>query len=336
MGREVVKERGVGGGIEKSTGSSLQPSALSPQPSNPAMTSGLTSVIIVAADSGDELGYCVDSVMAASGAIEVVVSDNASSDGSVSALPARWSNEPRLHIVHNGANLGFGAGCNRGAAAASGDALVFLNPDCRVQADTIARLRSIADGDSRIGLIGARVVGMDGKPEPASRRRDPLLRRAVSSLTGAARWQSRWPWLCGINLPAPDATAIIEDVDAVSGAAMHVPRVVFDKLGGFDEGYFLHCEDLDLCRRVRDAGFRVVCANDVIVQHAKGTSSRSRPLFVARHKHRGMWRWFTKFDPAARNPLLRVLVWLGIWAHFVVLAPVYLSRAARWRVSGSD
>jgi len=115
----------------------------------------------------------------------------------------------------------------------------------------------------------------------------------------------------------------LEDVEAVSGALMLLPRAVFARIGGFDEGYFLHCEDLDLCRRVRDAGLRVVCANDVCVVHVKGSSSRSRPFFVARHKHRGMWRWFVKFDPAARNRVLRVLVWCGLWMHFALLAPRY-------------
>jgi len=79
-----------------------------------------------------------------------------------------------------------------------------------------------------------------------------------------------------------------------------------------------------LCRRVRDAGLQVACANDVCVVHGKGTSSRHRPFFVARHKHRGMWRWFVKFDPAARNPLLRALVGAGLWLHFVLMAPRYI------------
>ncbi|MGA9334698.1 MAG: glycosyltransferase family 2 protein [Rudaea sp.] len=300
---------------------------IKPRSANP--TPGLTSVVIVAADSGDELGGCVESVLAARGAIEVIVSDNASRDGSVSALTKNHSADSRLRIAHNAANLGFGTGCNRGAALASGDALLFLNPDCRVEVDTFSRLRGIAGSDSRIGLVGVNVVGPDGKPEPASRRRDPLLRRALSTMTGLSRWQSRWPGLSGVDLPAPDVMVAIEDVDAVSGAAMYLPRSIFERIGGFDEGYFLHCEDLDLCRRVRDAGFRVVCANDVHVQHAKGTSSRKRPTFVARHKHQGMWRWFTKFDPAAHNPLLRALVWLGLWAHFVVLLPVCLWRACK-------
>jgi GT2 family glycosyltransferase len=112
---------------------------------------------------------------------------------------------------------------------------------------------------------------------------------------------------------------------------MQLPRAVFERVGGFDEGYFLHAEDLDLCRRVRALGLRVVIASTVCVEHAQGSSSRHRPLFVARHKHRGMWRYFCRFDPAARNPLLRGLVWLGIWAHFILQAPLLALRALRQR-----
>jgi N-acetylglucosaminyl-diphospho-decaprenol L-rhamnosyltransferase len=143
-------------------------------------------------------------------------------------------------------------------------------------------------------------------------------------MSGLARFQSRWPSLTGATMPQRAGAADVEAVDAVSGALMLLPRSAFERVGGFDESYFLHCEDLDLCRRVRDAGLRVVCANGVTVAHAKGTSSRRRPFFVARHKHRGMWRWFVKFDPAARNPLLRALVWCGLWSHFLLLTPRYL------------
>ena len=93
-------------------------------------------------------------------------------------------------------------------------------------------------------------------------------------------------------------------------------------LGGFDEGYFLHCEDLDLCRRARDAGLAVLYVPTLSVRHEQGSSSFRRPLFVSRHKHRGMWRYFRKFDPAARNPVLKGLVCCGIWAHFALLAPL--------------
>ena len=283
-----------------------------------AQTPGLTSVVIVAADSGEDLGVCVECALASTVPIEVVVSDNESRDGSIDALATRWRDEPRLRILRNGSNLGFGAGCNRGAAQARGDVLLFLNPDCRIEPDTIARLRALMLPD--IGVVGAAIIATDGMPEPASRRCDPYLRRAAMGMLGRG----------GVNM-AEDAMDV-QPVDIVSGAAMLLPRAAFEAVDGFDEGYFLHCEDIDLCRRVRDAGLRVVCANAVRILHAKGTSSRTRPFFVAYHKHCGMWRWFRKFDPAARNPLLRVLVWCGLWAHYVLLTPRYaFSCLSRWR-----
>ena len=296
-----------------------------------AISAGLTSIVVVAADSGAELGICVQRALAGTAPIELIISDNASADGSVAAVAAQWAGDARLRIVHKGKNLGFGAGCNRGAAIARGDMALFLNPDCRLETDAVARLRVHASADACIGLVGASIIGTDDKPEPASRRRDPLLTRVLMSLSGLARLQRRWPVLAGVTLPPRAGASAVEDVEAVSGALMLLPRAVFERVGGFDEGYFLHCEDLDLCRRVRDAGLRVVCANDVRVVHLKGSSSHSRPFFVARHKHRGMWRWFVKFDPAAHNPPLRVLVWCGLWAHFALQLPRYAWQAVRQR-----
>lgn len=281
---------------------------------------GLTSVVVVTADSGDDVGVCIERVLASTAPVEIVVSDNASADGSIEAVERRWSGEPRLRVLRNGTNLGFGAGCNRGAALARGDALLFLNPDCRIEPDTIERLREALASDPAIGLLGVSIVDAAGKIEPASRRRDPLLRRTFMTMSGLARFESRWPALAGVAMPPSATAAPLEDVDAVSGALMLLPRAMFERLSGFDEGYFLHCEDLDLCRRVRDAGARVVCAAVIRVVHLKGTSSRARPRFVAAHKYRGMWRWFTKFDPAARNPFARGLVWLALKMRIALVA----------------
>jgi len=292
---------------------------------------GLTSVIIVACDSGTLLGECVASVLESSAPLEIIVSDNASRDGSIEALELRGVGDALLRVLRNGANLGFAAGCNRAALHARGDMLLFLNPDCRIGADTLARLR--AHTDARTGVLGAVIVGVDGEQEPASRRRDPLLRRALMTALGLARWSSRWPALRGTNLVAAGAGDTIEEVECVSGALLLLPRSAYDCIGGFDEGYFLHFEDVDLCRRLRDAGLRVACARDVRVTHVKGTSSRSRPFFVAFHKHRGMWRWFTKFDPAAHNPFLRGFAWCGIWMHYAAMAPLYGGRWLKARIS---
>jgi GT2 family glycosyltransferase len=297
-------------------------------------TSGLTSVIVVAADSGDILGACVDGVLASTAPVELILVDNASGDAAPARAMAAHGGDVRLRLLANAANIGFGPACNRGAGLARGDALLFLNPDCLIETDTIARLREDAAADPLAGLVGVDVRDADGRPARGNRRREPTLRRALMTLTGLARFEARWPALGGIEMPGADAAgAPVEAVEAVSGACLFLPRAVFDAVGGFDEGYFLHGEDLDLCRRVRDAGRHVVFARGIAVLHHQGSSSRRRPLFVSRHKHRGMWRYFSRYDPAARNPWLRRLIWCGIWLHFALGVP---ARILRRRASTGD
>lgn len=290
----------------------------------------LTSIIVVAADSGAGLLDAARRALASSAAVELLVSDNASSDGSVAAVAAEFAGDSRVRIFHNGANLGFGAGVNRVAPMARGDFLLILNPDCLLESDTVARLRARAATVPRLGVLGARIRHPDGSDEPASIRRDPTLRRSLLSLSGLARFASHRRVWQGVD-ETLDVAERGEDraAEVVSGALMLLPHAVFDAVDGFDEGYFLHCEDLDLCRRLRDAGYAVHYAGSIAVVHGKGGSSRHRPVFVAWHKHRGMWRWFCRFDPAARNPALRGLVWLGLWMRFVALLPLLFWR--KWR-----
>ncbi len=290
---------------------------------------GLTSIVIVTADSGYAgVEQCIARALTSIASVEIIVADNASHDGSIERIAAQFAQIPQVRFVYNAKNIGFGPACNRAAEHANGDALLFLNPDCMVEPDTVSRLRKALDGDARIGLVGALQIDAEGRVDAASRRRDPLLCRALMSVTGLARLASRWPALAGVDLPAIDAEqgSDVERVDVVSGALMLISRIAFARVHGFDEGYFLHCEDIDLCRRVRDAGFDVVCADRVHVLHVRGGSSRHRPVFVAWHKHRGMWRWFVKFDPTARNPLIRAVVWCGIWAMFGLKLPLLLLR----------
>ncbi|MEO5626941.1 MAG: glycosyltransferase family 2 protein [Dokdonella sp.] len=291
-------------------------------PASSNVVDAQTSIIVVAADSGPLLQACVDSSLASDAQIEVILVDNASSDGEVERAAARHAHNPRLRVLRNQANIGFGPACNRGAALAQGSVLVFLNPDCELPADAVAVLHRTLLADARIGVLGVTVCNPDGSPARGNRRRDPTFRRAFASLTGLARWERRWPSFAGVEMPSVEAGDGIEFIEAISGACMAMPRAAFEGVGGFDEAYFLHVEDLDLCRRVRAAGFQVAIAHALHVVHAQGSSSRSRPLFVARHKRRGMWRYFRRFDPAARNPWLRSVVWLGLWSHYLVKAPM--------------
>jgi len=110
-------------------------------------------------------------------------------------------------------------------------------------------------------------------------------------------------------------------VPALSGALLLMPRALFDRIGGWDAGYRLHAEDLDLCRRAREAGAVVAIANDLQVVHVRGVSSRSRPFFVEWHKHRGLWRYFRRFEAPRRNLLVQAAVWGAIWAHAAAQVP---------------
>jgi GT2 family glycosyltransferase len=278
------------------------------------------SVIVVSADSGPGLRDCVRAVLACTTPLELLLIDNASADGVPQALARAHEHEPRFRLIQNHRNLGFGPAVNRAAAEATGNILLVLNPDCLLDQASLDRLLAVFASERQVGLLGAVVCDAQGVPDPASCRRDPLLRRALASLFGGSGERVE------VGGEVPDH---LVEAEAVSGALMLLPRHLFERLGGFDEGYFLHCEDLDLCRRVRDAGWRVLLAGDVRVLHGKGGSSRHRPVFVSRHKHRGMWRWFRKFDPEARRPLVAATVWLGIWAHFLAQIPGQLLRLAR-------
>ena len=280
-------------------------------------TSLALSVIVVSADSGPSLRDCVNSVLACTIPLELLLIDNASSDGVPQAIARARENDHRLKVIYNHANLGFGPAVNRAVAQSHGQALLILNPDCLVEQQALQRLLDVLAAESKAGLVGAVVCDGKGVPDPASYRRDPVLARAFATLFKRNDE--------GVNIAGPMPDHLVE-ADAVSGAVMLMPRRVFEWMNGFDENYFLHCEDLDLCRRVRDAGWRVLLAGDVRVLHGKGGSSRHRPVFVSYHKHRGMWRWFRKFDPAAQKLHIAVVVWLGLWAHFLLQVPGQLLR----------
>jgi len=275
------------------------------------------SVIVVSADSGPSLRECVGRLLTSRISLEVILVDNASVDGIPAAIERAHQSDVRLKVIYNHRNLGFGAAVNLGAKQATGDALLILNPDCLVHEDDLRCLLADLDANPKTGLIGAVVCDPDGRPDPASWRRDPFFRRAVNSLLGRAGEH--------VNMRQEIPVELIE-AEAVSGALMLLPRKLFMRLGGFDEDYFLHCEDLDLCRRVRNHGYRVLLDGHVRVEHGKGSSSRHRPVFVSRHKHQGMWLWFCKHDPAARNPLKACVVLVCIWMHFLAQIPGQLWR----------
>ena len=276
------------------------------------MTGEGIAAIVVSHDSEETLDACLSRLRTAEGVVEIRVVDNNSGDASMEVAQRHALADPRLRFIANPDNPGFAVACNQGARDCSAPVLAFVNPDCFVEADSLSWLvehsAAIRVRDRVDALLGADLVGEDGVRDAAARRRDPDF---------AAMLRDRSRATLGV---AVDATRALQPVDAVSGALMLLPRALFDRVGGFDEGYRLHAEDLDLCRRARALGATVACANDVRVVHVRGVSSRARPLFVEWHKHRGLWRYFSKFEAAQRGPLVRLAVFAMIWARFPFMA----------------
>ena len=297
------------------------------------------AAIVVSYDSEETLDDCLSRLRGAAGVVEIRVVDNASRDGSLDIVQRHALADPRLRFIANPDNPGFAVACNQGTAASTAPWLAFVNPDCLVEADSLARMRAhayqamgVGDGGPRDiaevvdvalrgqggdAVIGADLVDEDGMRDAAARRRDPDF---AAMLRDPGRRQ------LGI---AMDPSQPLQAVDAVSGALMLMPRGLFERIGGFDEGYRLHAEDLDLCRRARGAGATVGCANDVQVVHVRGVSSRSRPLFVEWHKHRGFWRYYRRFDAARDGAFVRAGVFAMIWMRFPLAALRAATRSLR-------
>ncbi len=271
-------------------------------------TSTGSTAVVVSHESAETIDDCLVRLRACDGVVAIRVVDNASRDGTVDIVQRHALSDPRLRFIANPDNPGFSVACNQGAEDAGTPWLAFVNPDCLLQADALSRLRTHARSLQHDALIGADLVDECGVRDGAARRHDPDFSRMLFS--AGARDLS----------VAVDRSQPLQSVDAVSGALMLLPRALFEQIGGFDTDYRLHGEDLDLCRRVRGAGAVVAVANDVRVVHLRGVSSRARPLFVEWHKHRGLWRYFRKFEASRRSAAVRALVFAGLWARFKLAA----------------
>jgi GT2 family glycosyltransferase len=241
--------------------------------------------VVVAYRSAATLRGCV-APLAALPHVTVTVVDNASPDESsevVADLPVRVIRAPR--------NGGFSYGCNLGSAGASAPYLLFLNPDARIDAAALERLIAVLRDDEAVGLVAPRIRDDDGSLAH-SLRRFPRLRTTYAQALFLHRVWPRAPWTDEL-IRDESVYERAGDADWVSGACMLVCRSLYERLGGFDERFFLYCEDTDLCVRVWEAGRRVRYEPAAEVHHVGGASSgagetqaiaaRSRVLYARKH-----------------------------------------------------
>jgi GT2 family glycosyltransferase len=265
-------------------------------------------VVVVSYNSSSHLRAAVGPLAGRPG-VRVVVVDNASADGSLEAvadLPVE-----RIALADN---RGFAVGCNAGWREGSAPAVLFLNPDARIDPTSLERLVQVLNGDDSVALVGPRIVDAAGGLEP-SQRRFPALRSTYARAFFLHRLFPHAEWSDEL-IRDGRAYERAASPDWVSGACMLVRRSALEAIGGFDEGYFLYCEDIDLARRLRDAGYGVRFEPGAVAVHEGGASAprpRLIPLLAL-----SRLRYLRKFDTRPRVALARLGLALTAFTHVLV------------------
>ena len=266
------------------------------------------AVVIVNFNTGDWLARCLASIEATRGdiAAEVVVIDNASSDGSADAAEAAG-----VRLIRNATNRYLSPAWNQGAAETDSTFLLFLNPDTEWFHGTLADLVAVARANPRAGIVGPMLRNPDGTVYPSGRR-FPSLANAVghafvSPITRDNRFTRRY------EMEGWDRTTE-RQVDWVSGACMLFPRSAFDEMGGFDEGFPLYAEELDIATRLRDAGWSVVFTPAVEVIHAVGisTGGNRRPHRLVVMHSASLYRYYRLHRAPGWRRVTLPLAWLAL------------------------
>jgi len=245
-------------------------------------------------------------------ATEIIVVDNASSDGSAEMVRAEF---PDVRLIANQANRGYTGGNNDGIAAATGRYVMILNPDTRVLDDALAALVSYADVHPDVGVVGPQLLNPDGSVQ-SSRRRFPTLMTGLFESTWLEPLAPRDVLRRYYVLDQPDAA--IQEVDWLFGACFLVRREVIQQVGALDEDFFMYSEEMDWCRRIRQAGWKVMYLPEAQVIHYGGKSSDQ----VAAQRHiyfqTSKVRYFRKHHSTLTAGVLRVAL-LAMYAWQLVL-----------------
>ena len=278
-------------------------------------------IIIVNYNSGSWLQRAVQSALEHStGNISVV--DNASKDSSVETCRTHFKDESRIKWILNKDNVGFAAANNQVLASLDEELAVLMNPDCELHERTLEQISAVFQSDPSVGMASCRILNEDGSLQTTCRRRFPTPQTAAIRMSGLRSFFPNADFDYGDSVRASDP---VEHVEAVSGAFMVVRKSAMLDVGLLDESYFMHCEDLDWCMRFNLREWNIAFIPAAQVTHAKGVSSRSRPIGVLWNLHRGMDRFFNKFYAQGR-PLLTICVRAAVYLSFLPRALLSLVK----------
>ena len=282
--------------------------------------------IIVNFNAGELLQQCVGALRRSTIHTSITIVDNASSDGSAENLRNLYGNQSGIEFLFNPSNLGFAAAVNAVAGRQEADYLLILNPDCMLESTALERLHAALENDSNAAMAGPAVYDGEGNIQRATVRRFPTPWRSLMTASGFWRLGKWFPLFHGVEVNVSTLNDETEIVEAVSGACMLIRLSSFKAVDYMDEGYRMHCEDLDLMARLAGKGWHCLYVPKAGCVHQQGRSSRSRPTWVHYQKHRGMVRFFEKFQAETTSFPVRILVYAGIWLRFAILWPLVLLR----------
>jgi N-acetylglucosaminyl-diphospho-decaprenol L-rhamnosyltransferase len=268
--------------------------------------------VVVNYNAGDHLLHCVRSLRSA-GVEHIVVVDNASVDRSADAVRAA---DPDVDALDAGTNLGFGRAVNRGAARVDGELLLILNPDTVVEPGLVKALAAALDADPSLGIVGPRIEEPDGTVYPGARTFPSMGDAVGHAFLGLVAPRNRFTRRYRMLDADP---AVARRVDWVSGSCMLVRRRCFDDLGGYDEGYFMYGEDVDLCWRAWRAGWSVGYEPAGRVVHVQGVSTDRAPYRMIAAHHRSLLRFWWRSTPPLRRVLLAPWVAAGLGVRLLLV-----------------
>lgn len=248
------------------------------------------SVVMVSFMTGPALHEAVAAVLADRDVYELILVDNGSSEAGRQAINRLIVSDDRVRLLQGQGNIGFAKGCNYGATFASGELLLFLNPDAVMTHGSARLLAECGKQQKAPWVIGGLLRDIEGREQRGSRRRELTPLSAFISFTGL----HRLPGLKSIHMDGEPVPQDPQDVAVVSGAFMMMCRDSFEMVGGFDEEYFLHVEDIDVCRRTRELGGRVIFHPRATVMHY-GSTSNVRRQTVEFEKLKGFVYYFHKY-----------------------------------------
>jgi N-acetylglucosaminyl-diphospho-decaprenol L-rhamnosyltransferase len=273
------------------------------------------SIVILNYNTREHLRTCLSALRPECTAdVEVLVVDNASTDGSAEIVESEF---PWVTLIRSPRNGGFAFGNNQALRRARGDAVLLLNPDTLMPAGGLAALRERLAAHPEAGIVGPKLLKPDGGMHLACRRSFPTPPVAFYRVSGLSRLFPRSHVFGRYNLTYLDPDQPME-VDSVCGACMLVRRAVIENVGLLDERFFMYGEDLDWCLRAHHAGWTVRYEPSVVVRHQHGAASSQRPVRTTVHFFRAMDLFYRKHYVRRYHPLVTGLVRMAIYGALAI------------------